>query len=278
VNKAAVMETDAVEEKAAVRSFWDKASCGESLYLQGQDKPDYERQAATRYRLEPYIPAFAGFDRCGGQDVLEIGVGLGADHQRLVEGGAHVFGLDLTPRAIAQVRTRFRAFGLEPALQVGDAERLAFGKDTFDMVYSWGVLHHTPDTPASIREVWRVLRTGGEARVMIYHRHSLVAYMLWLRYGLGRLRPFTRLSDICAQYLESPGTKAYTVDEARTLFSMFREVEITTVLTHGDLLSSGAGQRHSGWVLAAARGLWPRRLIERFLPGHGLFMLVRAVK
>ncbi len=73
---------------------------------------------------------------------------------------------------------------------------------------------------------------------MIYHKHSLVGYMLWLRYGLLAGRPLRPLSDIYANHLESPGTKAYTVDEARTLFRKFAEVRISTVLTHGDLLES----------------------------------------
>lgn len=76
---------------------------------------------------------------------------------------------------------------------------------------------------------------------MIYHKHSLVGYMLWLRYGLLTGRPLRPLSDIYANHLESPGTKAYTVDEARTLFRTIAEVRISTVLTHGDLLESNAG-------------------------------------
>ena len=83
---------------------------------------------------------------------------------------------------------------------------------------------------------------------MIYHKWSFVGFMLWVRYALLRLRPFTSLSEIYAKYLEGPGTKAYSVAEARRLFQNFRSVEIRTVLTHGDLLSSQAGQRHE-WNL-----------------------------
>jgi hypothetical protein len=86
------------------------------------------------------------------------------------------------------------------------------------------------------------------------------------------------MSDIYAHYLESPGTKAYTVNEARTLFRKFTEVKISTVLTHGDLLESDAGQRHRGWLLSMAKRIWPRRLLRSVLPGHGLFMLIEARK
>ncbi len=91
------------------------------------------------------------------------------------------------------------------------------------------------------------------------------------------------ISDFCgagiyANHLESPGTKAYTVDEARGLFSRFGEVRISTVLTHGDLLESEAGLRHRGWMLSLAKRLWPRKLLRWTLPGHGLFMLIETKK
>jgi hypothetical protein len=106
----------------------------------------------------------------------------------------------------------------------------------------------------------------------------MVGAMLWIRYGLLRLRPFTSLKSIYARYLESPGTKAYSVVEARRLFGAFSEVRIRTVLTHGDLLTSGVGQRHRGTALSLARAIWPRWFIRRFLPKAGLFMLIEAIK
>ena len=113
---------------------------------------------------------------------------------------------------------------------------------------------------------------------MIYHKWSLVGYMLWLRYALLRMRPWTTLTEIYARYLESPGTKAYSPAEARRMFAAFKELDIRTVLTHGDLLDSAAGQRHGGALLSIARRLWPRRLLRRYAGAHGLFMLIRAVK
>lgn len=81
---------------------------------------------------------------------------------------------------------------------------------------------------------------------MIYHKWSLVGLMLWIRYALLGLRPWRSLTEVYARYLESPGTKAYSVAEARALFADFKEVRIRTLLTHGDLLESGAGQRRRG--------------------------------
>lgn len=264
--------------KQAVLEHWDRASCGEELYLEGATLEGYRQQARSRYQLEPYIEEFAEFATARGRLVLEIGVGLGADHERFAAAGAQLSGIDLSARAVGHVRRRLSLSGLSSQLLVADAERLPFAEAAFDMVYSWGVIHHSPDTAAAVGEIHRVLRPGGRARIMIYHRWSLVGYMLWLRYGLARLRPWTSLDSIYARYLESPGTKAYSRRQARALFGAFREVRIETQLTHGDLLESQAGQRHEGRLLRLARRIWPRALLRRCAAGHGLFLLIAAVK
>lgn len=149
------------QAKTGFRDFSDRASCGEELYLAGQDRAAYEAQADTRYALEPYIPEFAKFNAAQGLLVLEIGVGLGADHQCFAEASAALSGIDLTERAMEHTRSRLAAFGLASDLAVGDAENLQFADESFDLVYSWGVLHHSPETPKAIAEVWRVLKRGG---------------------------------------------------------------------------------------------------------------------
>lgn len=266
------------QEKRRVHDFWNDASCGEKLYLATTDREGFEAQSAQRYALEPYILKFAGFSSTVGKKVLEIGVGLGADHQRFAEAGADLYGIDLTERAIEHTGSRLQAFGLNSTLAVGDAEHLEFPEQTFDLVYSWGVLHHSPDTPKAVAEVHRVLKCGGGARAMIYHKWSMIGLMLWVRYGLLAGKPWRSLRSIYAGHLESPGTKAYSVAEARRLFAAFSTVHIETVLTHGDLLESAAGQRHQGAALNLARKIWPQSLIRRFFPNAGLFMLIQATK
>lgn len=264
--------------KSDVRDFWNEASCGEALLLPSEDKAGFEAQSAERYRLEPYIPGFARFAETTGQDVLEIGVGLGADHQRFAEAGARLSGIDLTDRAIAHTGRRLALFELASHLQVGDAENLPFADASFDVVYSWGVIHHSPDTARAAREILRVLRPGGRFAVMVYQRRSLVGIMLWLRYALLAGRPLTSLDTIYARHLESPGTKAYSEAEGAALFAGARTVQVRSVLTHGDLLDSGAGQRHEGALLDLARKLWPRKLLAEALPDWGLFLLIEGTK
>jgi SAM-dependent methyltransferase len=269
------MASDAL---SGVHDFWNAHSCGEELYLHGFDASAYRAQQVRRYELEPFIETFADAGSSRNRDVLEIGVGLGADHQLFAEAGARLTGIDLTERSVQHVRRRFDACGLQSDLRVANAESLPFADASFDVVYSWGVLHHTPDTARAIGEIWRVLRPGSVAKVMLYHRCSLVGVMLWLRYALLAGKPWRSLNEVFAANLESPGTKAYSVSEARTLFSDFPDVNIRTVLTHGDLLTSNVGQRHRGWILSTARRLWPRALLRTTLPRCGLFMLIEAKK
>ena len=137
-------------EKQEVYDFWNNASCGEELYLSDTDKAGYTAQAEVRYALEPYILDFAHFKDASSLNILEIGVGLGADHQQFAEAGANLWGIDLTERAVEHTRQRLAVFGLRSELAMGDAESLNFPVGSFDRVYSWGVLHHSPDTPRAI--------------------------------------------------------------------------------------------------------------------------------
>ncbi len=113
---------------------------------------------------------------------------------------------------------------------------------------------------------------------MVYHRPSIVGYMLWARYGLGTGHPRRSLADIYAQHLESPGTKGFTVEEGRELAAGFSSVEVWSELGFGDLLQGEVGERHRGPLLEIATRVWPRGLIRRVLPHQGLMLLIKAVK
>jgi SAM-dependent methyltransferase len=267
------------EDKELVRSFWEEASCGEAYAVGASLAEQMAAQARTRYELEPFIPGFARFEEGAGRDVLEIGVGMGADHAEWARHEpARLACIDLTARGIEWTARRLDTLGLTSELLVGDAERLPFPDASFDIVYSWGVLHHSPDTERAFAEVARVLRPGGTARIMIYHRRAIVGYLLWARYGLAAGRPTRSLTEIYDAHLESPGTKAYSIDQARELVRGFERSRYRIELSGGDLLEGEAGQRHTGGLLTLARRVWPRRLIRRCFPDHGLFLLIEATK
>lgn len=266
-------------EKRSVADFWEAAACGE-VYASGSEKREkFKNQAEARYALEPYILDFARFGEGAGREVLEIGVGMGADHEKWAEAKpSRLVGVDLTWRAVLLTRERLRLSGHPVRVLIGDAERLPFSATRFELVYSYGVLHHSPQTAEAIRELARVIRSGGVCRVMIYHRHSPVGWLLWVRYALLRGLWGLSLSEVYSQYLESPGTKAFTVREAREMFRDFSKVRTRAKLGFGDLLQGEVGQRHRGLALSILKRLWPRWLLKRFDGRIGLGLLIEAQK
>jgi len=159
--------------KERVRAFWQANPCGVKFADAAPGtRRFYELVEAHRYTSEWHIPVAAGFVSAGGSKVLEIGCGLGTDGAQFAKAGADYTGVDLTEAAVELARRRFELFDLPGKFQTADAENLDFADETFDLVYSHGVLHHTPDTAKSISEIYRVLRPGGHAIVMLYHRGS----------------------------------------------------------------------------------------------------------
>lgn len=169
-----MMTTDAQEKlKEEVRAFWQANPCGMKFAdAELGTRVFFERVEEHRYRTEWHIPGAADFAGARGLRVLEIGCGLGTDGAQFARAGAIYTGVDLTEAAVGLARRRFEMFGLAGEFRRADAERLDFADESFDVVYSHGVLHHTPDTARAVGEVHRVLRTGGRATVMLYHRDS----------------------------------------------------------------------------------------------------------
>jgi ubiquinone/menaquinone biosynthesis C-methylase UbiE len=249
--------------KGEVRAYWEEEPCGTASASAEEGTPEFFAQiAAERNRLEPFISGYADFGSTRGQTVLEIGVGAGSDFIRFARAGAVATGVDLTDHAIALVRRRLELEGLEADLRQADAEKLPFPDESFDVVYSWGVLHHTPDSDRAIAEAQRVLKPGGRLCVMLYARHSWVAYGFWVRQGLLKGRPFRSLSDVIAGHMESAGTRAYTRAELRQRFASLEDLRVEHVSTPYDRAFAGPLARLTGdrlgWFLVV-RGRAPSR-------------------
>jgi ubiquinone/menaquinone biosynthesis C-methylase UbiE len=258
--------------KNEVREFWNSDPCG-TRYLDGNE--DFEAHARARYALEPYIPEFAQFASARDLKVLEIGVGMGADYMEWLKAGARASGIDMSAASLEQARRRCESAGYSTDLRVADAEHLPFDDETFDVVYSYGVMHHSPDTRRCLLEAWRVLKPGGEARIMIYHHPSLTGAMLWLRYGALRRKS---IREVVYERLESPGTKSFTQAEALSLMEGFEEVQTRQVFSPGDLLLHRPSARFQSSLFRLAWKLYPRGLAKRLCRRWGLFLLIAAKK
>ncbi len=249
------------ELKERVRVFWQAHPCGTKFSDAEIGTPEFfERVEAHRYEKEWHIPAAADFQNTRGLRVLEIGCGMGTDGAQFAKAGAIYTGIDLTDAAVELARKRFQVSGLKGEFRVADAERLDFPEASFDLVYSHGVLHHTPDIEAAVREIHRVLKPGGRAMVMLYHRGSYnyrVGIRVLRRAGAGlltseagiklinlltrepidSLREHAQLAkngnssadDFLSQSTDGAGNplaRVYSRREARELFKDFHEVEL----------------------------------------------------
>jgi SAM-dependent methyltransferase len=154
--------------------FWGDAQPGFRFTDREPGTKEFYRDVERhRYALEPHIPEVVRFDEWRAADVLEVGCGVGTDAAQFARTGARYTGIDQTERAVELARRRFTLDGLEGTFQQADATSLPFGDASFDLVYSHGVIHHIPDTARVVAEMRRVLRPGGTALVMVYHRGSL---------------------------------------------------------------------------------------------------------
>lgn len=261
-----------IPDLSQVREFWDSDPCG-TRYL--GDSRDYEQHARTRYALEPHIPKFAQFAGARGLRVLEVGVGIGADYLEWLKAGAHATGVDLSPASLEQARRRCELAGYRPDLRVANAEQLPFADNLFDIVYSYGVMHHSPDTKQCLREVQRVLKPGGRAKIMLYQHPSLTGAMLWLHYGLVRGKLMRR---VAYDYLESPGTKTFTQAEVRSMMNGFEDIQMQPVFSPGDLLLHQPSARFQSRLYRIAWKLYPRALARTFFRRWALFLLISARK
>jgi ubiquinone/menaquinone biosynthesis C-methylase UbiE len=267
------------EDKQAAVEQWAADPCGSTEVDEAPGTRGYfERLLLARDAYAPWIAEVLGYADTRGMAVLDVGCGQGIDVARYAQAGADVTGVDLTPRHVELARAHTRALGLGARIEEGDAERLPFADATFDRVSSNGVLHHTPDMPAALAEIRRVLRPGGEARVIVYNRHSLhywceqVLYSGVVRGGLLRERSMAGVlsagverSSIGAR----PLVNVYGPRELRRLLSDAGFAGVRTTVRHfhpGDAFVVGIPARR-------IRGLRDPRVLDRIGRAAGWYVV-----
>lgn len=159
----------------AVREYWDRRPCNIRHSLKPVGSREYFDEVEKRkYFVEPHITEFAQFDRWAGKRVLEVGCGIGTDAINFARAGADYTGIELSEASLELAKQRFNVFGLNGRFLNCDAERLAqlIEPDHFDLVYSFGVIHHTPDQRSVIENIRQVVKPDGEFRFMLYAKNS----------------------------------------------------------------------------------------------------------
>ncbi len=258
---------------AAIR-HWTRNPCGA---IDGLDEFSLEYFAAVeRYRYESYAPwmrSFVNFDGYAGSKLLEVGVGQGTDLVQFARGGTEVHGIDITARHLDLAAQNFALLGLRCDLRYATAAAMPYASACFDVVYSFGVLHHTDDIERCIAECHRVLRPGGELILGVYHKFSLFhAYTILvngiLRGGLWRLGYKGLMSRIesGADGIEmTPLVTTYSKRQLETLLHNFSDVQF-------------AVQHLSAAEFGVLGKLVPRTILQRAAKRVGWYIFARATK
>jgi 2-polyprenyl-3-methyl-5-hydroxy-6-metoxy-1,4-benzoquinol methylase len=204
-----------------VRSYWDERPCN----IRHSAKPVGEREyfdevEARKYFVEPHIPRFAEFPRWAGKRVLEIGCGIGTDTINFARHGARVTAVDLSDESLNLARRRAEVYGVADRIRFcqADAERLSESVpvEPYDLIYSFGVIHHTPHPGAVLDQIRRYVTPQSVVKIMVYNRRSWKVLGIMLTYGKGQ---WWRERELVARYSEAqtgcPVTYTFTPDEGR---------------------------------------------------------------
>lgn len=215
------LEEFAQVQVSRVRSYWNERPCNIRHSPREVGTREYFDEVEERkYFVEPHIPGFAQFERWRGKKVLEIGCGIGTDTINFARQGAQVTAVDLSDKSIEVARRRAEVFGLQDRIRFfhGNAEELSsfVPVEAYDLVYSFGVIHHTPHPGAVLDQLRKYVTPESTLKVMVYNRRSWKVLWIVAVYGRGQ---FWRERELTATYSEAqtgcPVTYAYTPSEGR---------------------------------------------------------------
>jgi 2-polyprenyl-3-methyl-5-hydroxy-6-metoxy-1,4-benzoquinol methylase len=220
------------ERQSGNRSWWNKIpmtyefsgrAAAEPLSLAWFDEIDRRFLEAARSFDGSENPFFSlmNADALAGKRVLEIGCGFGFHSELMLRAGAHLTSIDLTRSAVDGTTARLALKGLRGDVREMDAEHLDFADGEFDMIWSWGVIHHSSRTGVILKEIHRVLKPGGKARIMVYNLEGAIAYMTMLRrYMLGFWRGAS-LDELLWRDMDGYTARYYTRDLWKDMLDIF---------------------------------------------------------
>jgi 2-polyprenyl-3-methyl-5-hydroxy-6-metoxy-1,4-benzoquinol methylase len=195
------------EEKSIqdVKKYWNARPCNIRHSPKEVGTREYfDEIEARKYFVEPHIPVFADFKRWNGKKVLEIGCGIGTDTINFARNGAQVTAIDVSEKSIELARTRAKIFSVENSIHFfcGNAEELSkcIPSDQYDLIYSFGVIHHTPHPETVLKEILKFTKPGTEIKIMVYYRYSWKVFWIVIKYGWGQ---FWKLDKLVAMYSEA---------------------------------------------------------------------------
>jgi len=222
--------TDSASVIDQVRAYWNRRPCNVRHSTSPVGSKEYfDEVEARKYFVEPHIPKFADFVRWRGKKVLEIGCGIGTDSINFARAGADVTVVDLSDESLQLCETRFDVYGLKAHFYLGDAEELSkvVPVEKYDLIYSFGVIHHTPRPDRVMEQVKLYCKPETEIRLMLYSKWSWKVLWIILAYGKGAI---WRSDELVREYSEaqtgSPVTYYYSFRGVRWLLRDYDVVDV----------------------------------------------------
>jgi ubiquinone/menaquinone biosynthesis C-methylase UbiE len=272
------------DHKQAAIEQWTADPCGSSV-AEGEpgSRSYFEDLLRARHEYAPWMAESLGCTETRGLDVLDVGCGQGIDLYHYASAGARATGVDLTPRHCELAQQHLAVMERDATVVNGDAEAMPFDDGSFDRVSSNGVLHHTPDMPAALREIRRVLRPGGEARVIVYNRNSAhywvnqVLYQGIIRGGLLAERSMEGVLSRGVEYSTigaRPLVRVYSPRQMRRLMSEAGFADAATTVRHFRTTDTFVTHLLAGRVAA----LRSPNLLDRVGRTAGWYVVARGVR
>lgn len=259
----------AEEIKKTIQNYWTKNAPYLALVrdrYSPEDEEFYLEMDTYRYKYDSYIPPLIDSFTGKGKKILEIGCGMGTDSRHISRRGSDITSLDLSFDNVHFSLKGMKVLGLRGNGVNADAENLPFKDNSFDVGYSFGVLHHTPNTEKAIREIYRVLKPGGQCVIMLYHK-GYAYYALLFLYGWRRLFLKEVKEQMMSKYDHTPLSKLYSKKDAGKMFSFFKNINF-------EVAAYGGAKAHP-----VLKHIWFILNKSKFLMEHfGSFLIIRGIK
>jgi ubiquinone/menaquinone biosynthesis C-methylase UbiE len=261
----------------SVKQYWNSRPCNIRHSNKEVGTREYFDEVQTRkYLVEPHIPVFADFPYWKGKKVLEIGCGIGTDTVNFASNGAILTSVDLSEESLSLAKKRLEVYDLDADVKYANAENLSefVEPQVFDLVYSFGVLHHTPNPEAAFQEVKKFMGPDSEFRMMVYNKGAFKVFQILEEYDF----QYDVAEDLIAKHSEAqtgcPVTYSYTPSQITNILENegfeVTSVEIDHIFPYKvDLYKKYVYEKEEIWNM-------PDETFRNFEKRYGWHLLVKA--